>query len=172
MSGSGSGYEYGTFYYFSGYIGYIVLAHYIRTYINWSWKMTLAIALPLLVAGYLTCFYSFYSRSLTAKVVEDLEHGWNNCGIAVVVMTTAMFLLLKNISKSEGFVYNVVKDISAKSYGMYLLHMMFLPLIYVQLKPVLPVPMTIICTAVGAYVVSYMATKLISLIPKSKYIIG
>ena len=34
-------------YYFSGYIGYVVLAHYIRRYIRWSLRKTVIIALPL-----------------------------------------------------------------------------------------------------------------------------
>ena len=73
------------------------------------------------------CVYSFYNRSFYVDCVEDLEHGWDNTGMATVMMAIGAFMLIKKITYSKGFLYKLVKDISLKSYGMYLVHMMFLP---------------------------------------------
>lgn len=172
MYGEMPGYPYGMFYYFSGFIGFLVLAHYIRNYVNWSMKKTLIISIPLFLAGYAMCVYSFYNRSFYVDCVEDLEHGWDNTGMATVMMAIGAFMLIKKITYSKGFLYKLVKDISLKSYGMYLVHMMFLPFIYAYLSSVLSTPWTIFLSVLITYVVSYLAVKIISFIPNSKYIIG
>lgn len=44
---------YGMFYNFAGFMGYMVLAHYLMKYpLNWNWKKTLSITLPLFLAGF------------------------------------------------------------------------------------------------------------------------
>lgn len=135
-------------------------------------KKTLIISIPLFLAGYAMCVYSFYNRSFYVDCVEDLEHGWDNTGMATVMMAIGAFMLIKKITYSKGFLYKLVKDISLKSYGMYLVHMMFLPFIYAYLSSVLPTPWTIFLSVLITYVVSYLAVKIISFIPNSKYIIG
>jgi hypothetical protein len=52
--------EFGTFYYFSGFLGYIILAYYLVKYpLNWSWNKTLAVAIPLFIVGYGITFSGF-----------------------------------------------------------------------------------------------------------------
>ena len=39
---------FGSFYYVSGFIGYLILAHYLVKYpLQWSWRKTLAIGIPM-----------------------------------------------------------------------------------------------------------------------------
>ena len=58
------------------------------------------------------------------------------------------------------------------SYGMYLMHMFLLPAIFVLLNPLLPVPLTIICTALLTYFISFAISFLIGKLPFGKYIVG
>ena len=89
---------------------------------------------------------------------------WNMAGIIPVWqqlwMAIGAFMLIKKITYSKGFLYKLVKDISLKSYGMYLVHMMFLPFIYAYLSSVLPTPWTIFLSVLITYVVSYLAVKI------------
>lgn len=49
--------SYGTFYYVSGFIGYLILAYYLAKYPpQWSWKRTLAVTVPMFLGGYLDHF--------------------------------------------------------------------------------------------------------------------
>ena len=45
---------------FSGFLGYMVLAHYLTKYpLAWSWKKTLAITIPLFLIGFAVTFFGF-----------------------------------------------------------------------------------------------------------------
>lgn len=51
---------YGMFYNFAGFMGYMVLAHYLMKYpLDWNWKKTLSITLPLFLAGFAITFFGF-----------------------------------------------------------------------------------------------------------------
>ena len=63
--------EFGALYYISGFVGYVVLAHYIRTYVNWSWKKTLAVALPMWAVGYAIAALWFWSQIPTQYPVNE-----------------------------------------------------------------------------------------------------
>jgi peptidoglycan/LPS O-acetylase OafA/YrhL len=59
------------------------------------------------------------------------------------------------------------------SYGIYLIHIFVLVAMYdwvTQLS--LSTPLTMMLTAIGTFIVSALITRLIALLPKSKYIIG
>ena len=46
--------EFGTFYYVSGFAGYLVLAYYLVKFPPaWDWRRTLAVCIPMFIAGYL-----------------------------------------------------------------------------------------------------------------------
>ncbi len=117
------------FHYVSGYVGYVIMAHYIRKYLNWSMKKTLYVALPCFLIGYLFCVWSFYTRSFTVEAVQQLELSWQTTSIAPVLMSFGAFMFIKKISYT-GKAYKIIRDISCMSYGMYLMHMLILPYIF------------------------------------------
>ncbi len=178
--------EFSLFYYISGYIGYVVIAHYIRTYvIDWSWRKTLSVGLPMFAAGYaITCgWYYWYALSEVGVNAEgmilggiadlrDVESSWRFCTPGVALMSVALFLGFKKITCDTGWFYRLMADISKLSYGMYLMHIFILNAVFRGLTGNLPTPLSILTTAVTTYVISYLLTKAISYIPKSKYLIG
>lgn len=159
------------FYYVSGYVGYLVMAHYIRKYLYWSMKKTLCIALPCFIIGYLFCIWSFYTRSSTVETVRQLELSWQTTSIAPVLMSFGAFMLIKKINYT-GKIYSVVRDISAKSYGMYLMHMLLLPYIFALFYPTLSPPVVILATALVTYIVCYLIARILSFPRFGKYIVG
>lgn len=177
--GEASWNEFGMLYYTSGFIGYIVVAHYIRKYINWSKKKTIAIALPMFIVGYLIVALPFYLQlpgsypvSGPIDLAIDWERSWCFATTGVALTAIALFLLFKLIEKPCR-VYPLFEQLSKQSYGIYLIHIFVLVAVYDTItQHSLSTPLTMILTAVGTFVVSAIIVRLISLIPKSKYIIG
>nr|WP_315191556.1 acyltransferase family protein [uncultured Flavobacterium sp.] len=161
-------------YYFSGLLGYMILAAYIRKYMleNKTWHFLLGIAL--ILVGYAITAGVFIYR-LDSKYIWDLELSWGFDTINVAMMTFGVFLLLKNVSfnNPSSAVVKILVDISQKSYGIYLLHIMVLNFFHDQLDTkidfvVIKIPVIAICS----FITSYVIIKLLSYLPKSKYIVG
>ena len=54
--------EYHILWYFSGYLGYLVLAHYIHVHLTWNRSKRLVIGIASMVVGALLTIYSFYDQ--------------------------------------------------------------------------------------------------------------
>lgn len=164
--------EFGTFWYFSGYIGYLVLAHYIRQYIDWTLAKSLVVGLALLVVGYIATTWVFHARAATESSIPALELSWRFCTFNVVLMTTGAFLIFKKLPFPKGKPYGLVKDVSKLSYGMYLMHMFILGTANQIFAKILPLPLNILVMGVSTFVVCYLIAKPISLMKGGKYIVG
>ncbi|MBR3758233.1 MAG: acyltransferase [Bacteroidaceae bacterium] len=165
--------QYYMLYDFSGYPGYLVLGHYIRYHIDWSTIKRRTVGLTCLTGGTAFTILSFYIQAEpgTPQLVSDLEIAWCFCIINCVVATFGAFLLFTTI-KRECFGYGLVKDMSIKSYGMYLMHMLWLPFWVSVVQPHMNVGVAIPLISILTFVSCYITSKLISYIPKSKWIIG
>ena len=160
--------------YFSGYLGYLVLAHYIRTHLTWSRPKRFWTGLVLMVIGAVWTIYSFYVQAIPGMPLSTIviELGWSFCTINCVMLTTGMFLMFTCIQAPEP--PRLIADISKLSYGMYLIHIFWLGLWVnlfkndMQLATVLAIPVISIVT----YICSYLTCKLISYLPGSKWMIG
>ncbi len=177
--------EFSTFHYISGFVGYVVLAHYIRTYAGaLSWRRTLSVALPLMAVGYAVTAGGFwYCLSTiepaadgvlydTYESLVDAETSWRFCTPNVAMTAVAWFLLFQKITCGSGAVYRIVGDISRLSYGMYLMHIFVLTAVYSLLTPHLTTPAAIVVIALVTYILSYALAKVLSLLPGGKYIVG
>ncbi|MCD8235695.1 MAG: acyltransferase [Prevotellaceae bacterium] len=159
-------------YYYSGYIGYVVLAHYIRTHVNWSLKKTLAIAVPLILVGYAITGGLFYSHSLESTDYRYVEQSWYFCTFNVAMMTAGTFLLMRHVSYSAKGIYNPVKTVSKLSYGIYLMHIFILNLMQQWLAPHFSTLPAILIVGIAAFLCCILVSRLLSLLPASKWIIG
>ncbi len=159
-------------YYYSGYIGYVVLAHYIREHVDWSFRKSLAVSIPLIVIGYAVTAWLFYTRSIESTEPIHGEQSWCFCTFNVAMMTTGWFLLLKHIKYTGAWLYRPIQWISRMSYGIYLMHIFFLGLVYQWLAPMLSTPVAIFSVGTVTFIVCCLVCKVLSYIPGSKYIIG
>lgn len=160
------------FFYVSGFVGYILLAHFIRVHLNWDRRKIFSICIPVLAAMYAVCFFSgnYYSTRATTPAV--MEQDWQNLTIIAVAMSFALFMLFSTIKKSGAFYEKVVPPVSKASYGMYLMHMLILPHWFRLFNAVLPECFTIPATALATYICCYLISSLISRLPFGKYIVG
>ncbi len=158
------------FYYVSGYVGYVILAHYIKKYIHWSTRKSLIIGGAALLAGYAYCVYSFYTRSFTVEAVSSLEMSWQTTSIAPVIMSFGAFMMIRCIRCPK--LYPAVRTISSATYGMYLMHMLILPKIFHLFEPHMITPVLIFATSITTYLICFAITYPISKLPFGKYFVG
>lgn len=136
--GEASWNAYGTFYYMSGFIGYLLLGLYFRRFVGeLSWKKTLAISIPCYLAGFAVAFIGFLGRvyetadgtfpvgGLVEKAVW-WETTWINDTIGVALMAIAWILIIRKIKCEGRFYKNVLLPVSKASYGIYLMHLLLL----------------------------------------------
>ena len=164
-----------TLYYFSGFIGYAVLAAYIRRF----WMAPSArvdwLALGTVIAGYAVTTAGFLHRLGTQHQVKDLELTLNFTTLNVALMTAGLFLLFRNLHPSHGntLTWRLIDSMSRMSYGMYLAHIIVLNAMHAHVAPVIAnaffrIPVIALIT----FALTYLAVRLISLLPGSKYLIG
>lgn len=157
-------------YYFSGFAGYLILGYYIKRF----GVPSVINSLILIIAGYAATAFIFCSRINTALTIPELELSWGFCTINVALLTWGTFSLFTHIKwNGNGKTGKLITDISAKSYGMYLAHIMFLNLFFKVISPYfenvyISVPLISVCTFVSVY----LTIKLLSYLPKSKYWLG
>lgn len=194
--GEASWNAYGTFYYFSGFIGYLLLGLYFRKFVGeLSWKKTLLTAVPCFAAGFAISFYGFIRRALATGggqfPVEGLvekavwwETTWCNDTFGVALMAITWILLLRKITADSRFYRRIILPVSRASYGMYLCHLLVLGLISAAFRSWLgtgaagclglwTTPVEILLSAVCSFVCVSVIAILLQRIPKiGKYIIG
>jgi surface polysaccharide O-acyltransferase-like enzyme len=162
-------------YYFTGYIGYAVAGAYIkRFHMQPSRSLSLA-AVVLILAGYAITASGFLHRLSTEQSLPKLELTWGFETINVAMITVGFFLLFRNIQPAmpDSAPWKLVRNISQRSYGMYLAHIIVLNAVYALLNGRLDNPIIKIPTiAVVAFLGTYALISLIALLPKSKWIVG
>ena len=186
---------YGTFYYMSGLIGYLLLGLYFRKFVGeLSWKKTLAIAVPCYVAGFAISFGGFLWRvnetaggtfpvgGLVEKAVW-WETTWCNDTIGVALMAVAWILLIRRIKADGKFYQKVLLPVSKASYGMYLMHLLILVPVCGMFRNMLgsavegvlgfwTTPVEILASAIVAFVCTAIVSVIVRRIPKiGEYIV-
>ena len=120
--------EYHMLWYFSGYLGYLVLAHYIRVHLTWERSKRLTIGTVLMLIGAAATIYSFYIQATPGEILTTpvIEIGWAFCTINCVILTAGTFLMFTciNLPKAP----RLVTEMSKLSYGIYLMHIFWLGL--------------------------------------------
>ena len=194
--GEASWNNYGTFYYLSGFMGFLLLGLYFRKFVGpLSWGRTLVIALPSFIAGFAICFGGFLSRvwadSKGVFPVEGpvglaavWEGPWLNDTLGVALMAIAWILLFRKIQAGSAFYQRVLLPVSKASYGMYLCHLLVLGYVSGWFRGILGLgtdgilgvwttPVQMLLTAVVSFTAVAIISLLFQRIPKvGKWIIG
>ena len=164
--------EYNMLWYFSGFMGYVVLAHYIRHHLQWTFKKSIGIGTMLYIIGYCVTALIWYNRIPTATTLQELELSWRFCTPNVILMSFGAFIVIQSIFSMYRKGNRIVNEISILSYGIYLMHIFVLEVVHSQFKDIFPTQWTIILVGTVTFVICCIITKIISFLPFSKYIIG
>ena len=195
--GEASWNAYGTFYYVSGFFGYLLLGLYLRRFVeNKRWVKLAGCSLFLL--GFAAIFCGLLRRfSETSDVFPitgslatavSWETPLTYCGLPVVMTTVGIILLFRSYfsgSREDGFLYRkCILPLSKAGYGMYLMHMLVLASVSAALREMWGLgaegvlgnwttPVQILLTALISFVVSGALAVVLQRIPKvGKYIAG
>ncbi len=168
---------FGTFYYFAGFNGYLLLGYYLTQHVKTiSLSKTLAISLPLLIIGYAVTYMGFKSMTAIPNCTEEqMELFFLYCSPNVAMMTVAIFLLVRRIKFSTPTLINLFANITKCGLGIYLIHYFVVGLGY-WIANVLQIPISlkIPITAIIVFVISWGIVALFyKIVPKaSKWIFG
>ena len=144
---------YTAFWYCSGYLGYLVLAHYIRVHLDWSRQKRIVVGTTCFLVGAVFTAWSFWLKGTPGQLIETpmLEWSWEFCTPNVLLATFGLFVLFSTIgaaTASHSAPKGVTTDSASESastvapagtngttllaslsnltFGMYLMHMFFL----------------------------------------------
>ena len=154
--------DYGTFYYFSGFIGYLLLAYYLTKYpLKWSWKKLLSITIPMFLTGYLITSYGYViTQNYFPGNYAYLEIVWYFAGINVFMMTFPVFVIVQKIKVPSN---HRLSHMASLAFGIYLSHYVFVFIAYDLLDTeLLPYTVRIICMACIVFLTCYAIVWLMS----------
>ena len=157
-------------YYFSGFIGYFVLGFYFKKYGAPSLKYSL----PMFIAGYAVTAYLFNMRIPTATSVPDLELGWLPCTPNVAIMTIGLFGLVRSVNwNGKGLFGRIVSEFAAKSYAVFMVHMMVVRgIMLVAGSYISSAIVGILAYSAISILISYIVVVILARLPKSNKWLG
>lgn len=196
--GEASWNAYGTFYYVSGFIGYLLVGLYLRRFVlNRPWIKLAGCSLFLLgfaaiVSGLLRRFSDtseIFPLTGSLSTAVAWETPINFCGLPVVMTTVGIILLFRSYCHSErseeSFFYRrIILPLSKAGYGMYLMHMLVLGTVSAWLRNTMGIgtegvlgnwttPVEILASALVSFVIVGLVAVLLQRIPKvGKFLIG
>ncbi len=164
--------------YCSGFIGYLVLAHYIRFHLDWGNRKRMITGGICFLAGAAFTAWSFWWKGVPGVTIETpmLEWSWEFCTPNVLLATFGLFVMFTCIPEWKA--RPSVEGTARLTYGMYLMHLLFLaPLAKLFIggdvaDPLVPTGLAIPLIAICTFICSAVTAKVISLIPGSRYFIG
>lgn len=164
--------------YCSGYLGYLVMAHYIRFHLTWNRGKRMKVGAICFLAGAVFTAWSFWYKGVPGLLIETpmLEWSWEFCTPNVLSATFGAFLMFTCIEQPKAPAW--VQQISKMTFGMYLMHMLYLGPIAALVvngdpaNPILPVYIAIPVIAAATYVCATVTTKIVSMLPGSKWLVG
>lgn len=115
---------FGTFYYVSGFAGYLVLAYYLKKYpLDWSPTKLYGLLIPMFLAGYAVTFGGFvWIQTQHPGDYAYLEIIWLFCGINVFMMTFPIFAIVRNMRIRPS---RALTALASLTFGIYLVHFPF-----------------------------------------------
>lgn len=167
---------FGTFYYFSGFLGYLILGHYLTKYpAGGSRGRILTRSAGLFLLGFGLTFGGFVlTQSQYPTDYAYLEVPWYFTGFSVFLMTYGLFTALQTISVRSETAAARLAWAGSLTFGIYLCHFFLVQVgydlvyNYVPLPPYLQIPVI----AALAFTVSGCVVYLLQKLPFHKYLIG
>lgn len=162
-------------YYFSGFLGYVVLANYIKRFHMAPRRWNYIAGIGLIIVGYAISTFGFLYQLPTERHISKLILTWGFETINIAMMTTGIFLMVKNIriKNPQSPLMRIVSCISAKSYGIYLAHIIILNTLHAVInRRIDNTELKIPILGIAAFVLTYLLVKLLSRLPKSKWLVG
>lgn len=120
--------EFHSFYYLSGFIGYLLMGYYLYTYLPaWSTLTKRCTGALLFLTGYGITYYLTISVPFS---ITNIEMVWYYCSPNVLLEAVGIFLLFEGLALKEGVFVAIVQGIAKYSFGIFLIHYFFIGSIF------------------------------------------
>lgn len=170
--------DFGTFHYFAGFAGYMVLGHLLAKRSAMPTRKIVAMCVMLYISGFIITYTGFASMAVKYSYEEApdlLELFWQFCSPNVVLMTLGIFLVVQRINITSERAKRLLEATTKCSFGTYLMHYIFIGPVMIALSPLgLPTPICVICSVVAVFAICWTLTALIyKVAPRAaRYIVG
>lgn len=152
----------GILYYFTGYVGYFVLGHYLKKYYIYRvLHVFIAIGIAVIIPVIL------YSSGIEFDFYSMLWY----LSLPVAMMAFALFVLFSRLPEKHS---SLLKSASKLSFGVYFVHILIMRQFVwrIDLVCMMPSILQIVTIVLLTLLLSYLCSWLLSRLPCSKYIIG
>lgn len=170
--------KFGTLYYFSGFVGYLLLGHLMARRSPIPLRKIVAMGVMLYVSGYIITYTGFASMAVQysyEEAPELLELFWQFCSPNVVMMALGIFLIVQRINITSPRLQQLLANITRCSFGTYLMHYIFIGPVILMLTPLgMPTPLCVVCSVVIVFAICWALTAAIyKVAPRAaRYIVG
>ena len=170
--------KFGTFYYFAGFTGYLLLGHLLGKGNPLPSRKIIAMGAILYFAGYIityTGFATLISQYSYEQEPDLLEMFWQFCSPNVALMALGIFLAVQRVKISSERVKKILASTTKCSFGAYLMHYIFIGPVVILISPLgLPAPLCVIITVAMVFAICWALTAAIyKIAPRAaRYIVG
>lgn len=170
--------QFGTFHYFAGFTGYLLLGHLLGKGNPLPSRKIVAVGVMLYFAGYVvtyTGFTTIMAQYSYEQAPDLIEMFWQFCSPNVVLMAIGLFLIAQRVKIRSERWQRVLQSTTRCSFGAYLMHYIFIGPVIILLTPLgLPTPVCVIVTVAIVFAVCWACTWAIyRFMPRiAKYIVG
>ena len=155
--------EFGLFYYFAGFNGYLLLGHYVKKGNDWSLMKTFILCILMFAVGYYITYTGFSTTASNPNATEtEMELFFTFCSPNVLLMTLATFLLLQKVVITNSTVIKVFANMTQCGFGIYMVHYFVVGPFFLLIGPSsLPIPLQVPLMAICIFLCSWAFTALI-----------
>lgn len=155
--------EFGLFYYFAGFNGYLLLGHYVKKGNDWSLMKTFILCILMFAVGYYITYTGFSTTASNPNATEtEMELFFTFCSPNVLLMTLATFLLLQKVVITNSTVIKVLANMTQCGFGIYMVHYFVVGPFFLLIGPSsLPILLQVPLMAICIFLCSWAFTALI-----------
>ena len=155
--------EFGLFYYFAGFNGYLLLGHYVKKGNDLSLIKTFILFILMFAVGYYITYTGFSTTASNPNATEtEMELFFTFCSPNVLLMTLATFLLLQKVVITNSTVIKVLANMTQCGFGIYMVHYFVVGPFFLLIGPSsLPIPLQVPLMAICIFLCSWAFTALI-----------
>lgn len=155
--------EFGLFYYFAGFNGYLLLGHYVKKGNDWSLMKTFILCILMFAVGYYITYTGFSTTASNPNATEtEMELFFTFCSPNVLLMTLTTFLLLQKVVITNSTVIKVLANMTQCGFGIYMVHYFVVGPFFLLIGPSsLPIPLQVPLMAICIFLCSWAFTALI-----------
>ena len=169
---------YGTFHYFAGFTGYLLLGHLMAKGNSLTTRKVVALGIIMYLAGYAVTYLGFSTigaKYTYAEAPELTQLFWLFCTPNVALMALGVFMIVQRIKISSPKLQAILANTTKCSFGAYLMHYILIGPVIILLSPLqLPTVLCVICSVTLVFGSCWALTALIyKIAPRwAKYIVG